>query len=224
MIRVNLSTSWHSARWEVLTSLVTWGHAQTFVFFAAAQGGLRAAAQISAARLLTMPLSLVWSSYANVLRPNASRLIDGPDARHELALLARRSVMLVIVLASGYALLLALAMPLLDRLLFADKFADLTELTWLWLAYFSLTGMTTIASSVLRSTLEFRAIFSIHAICAAIAVSASFASLARGTSAAFIEVLIGVELLLAGLLWRRLRGRLRDFVPGPVPLPAVRES
>ena len=148
VIRANLSTSWHSARWEVLTSLVTWGHAQTFVFFAAAQGGLRAAAQISAARLLTMPLSLVWSSYANVLRPNASRLIDGPDARQELALLARRSVMLVIVLATGYALLLALAMTLLDRLLFADKFADLTELTWLWLAYFSLTGMTTIASSV----------------------------------------------------------------------------
>ena len=36
------------------------------------------------------------------------------DARRELALLARRSVILVIVLAGGYALLLAVALPLLD--------------------------------------------------------------------------------------------------------------
>ena len=102
-LRANLASSWQSARWEVLTSLVSWSHAQTFVFFAAAQGGLRAAAQISAARLLTMPLALVWISYANILRPNASRLLVGPDARHEVALLARRSALLVVVMAGGYA-------------------------------------------------------------------------------------------------------------------------
>jgi O-antigen/teichoic acid export membrane protein len=218
-VRANLSSSWQSARWEVMTSLLTWGHAQTFVYFAAAQGGLRAAAQISAARLLTMPLSLVWSSYANILRPSASRLLDAPEAGREIALLARRSVFLVLVMSGGYAAVLAVTLPLLDSLLFAGKFEGLSSLTWLWLAYFSLTGMTTIAASVLRSALEFRSIFAIQATCAAIAVLASFAGLAFGTSAAFIQVLIGVELLLAILLWRRLRDYLS---PGIVP--AVRET
>jgi O-antigen/teichoic acid export membrane protein len=223
-VRTNVAASWQAARWEVLTSLVAWSHAQTFVYFAAAQGGLRGAAQISAARLLTMPLALVWASYANILRPSASRLLEGADSRHGLMRLARNSALFVIGLAAVYALVLTLALPLLEQLLFAGKIVDLHGLTSLWLVYFTLTGMTTIAASVLRSALRFKMIFAIQALCAACAVLASFAGLAFATPAVFIVVLIAVELLLASLLWRQLHDRLREFAPAAIALPAARQG
>jgi O-antigen/teichoic acid export membrane protein len=223
-VRASVVSSWQAARWEVLTSLVTWSHAQTFVYFAAAQGGLRAAAQISAARLLTMPLALIWASYANILRPSASQLMQGPDGRNAVLRIARRSAIFVASMACGYGLLLMLAMPLLDRILFDGKVDNLTSLTMLWLIYFSLTGMTTVAASVLRSALEFKAVFGIYAVCAGVALGASFVGLAFTTSAAFIVVLIGVELVLAALLWRLLRKRLRAYSSGPLILPIAREA
>ena len=82
-------------------------------------------------------------------------------------------------------------------MLFGGKFAGLSDLTWLWLAYFSLTGMTTIASSVLRSRSN-----STRSSQSRRSAPPSrcwrFAGLARDFRG-FIEVLIGVEVLLARL-------------------------
>lgn len=206
-IRQNLATSWSSARWEVLTSLLTWGHAQTFVYFAAAQGGLVAAAQISAARLITMPLSLVWSSYANILRPEASRLLSSGDSP-KLRRLAARSAMFALGLALAYGLALFLAMPFIEHYVFGRNFEHLRLLSMLWLLYFAFAGLTTIATSLLRSALEFRWLFRTHAFCAALAVAGFFAGLASHTPTSLVIVLIAVEALLAALCWWRLRRQL----------------
>ncbi len=210
-----LSDSWRFARWEVLTSLVTWSHAQTFVFFAALQGGLAAAAEISAARLLTAPLALVWLSYSSILRPEASRLLDTADAHASLSRLAWRSAMFVLSLASIYALALWLAMPMLDSMLFAGNFREVGTLSFLWLAYFALTGMTTIATSLLRSAFEFKALFVLHTSCALVALAAFCAGLAFHTPAAFVIALTVVEALLAALAWRLLRRKLDQRATGP---------
>lgn len=204
-LRRALGTSWSAARWEVVTSLVTFGHAQTFVFFAALQGGLRAAAAISAGRLIVMPLALAWTSYANVLRPWASRVLVGHDAVVEINRLALRSVLLVLAVSLAYALVLAIALPLLDRMLFAGQFPQVATLAYWWLAYFSLAGMTTIATSLLRSSFEFRGLFFIHAACAALALLAFCAGLAFPAPVAFVVGLVLVEAVLAGACWSRLR-------------------
>lgn len=223
-LRTNLGTSWQSARWEVLTSLVTWGHAQSFVYFAALQGGLRAAAAVSAARLITMPLALVWLSYANILRPEASRLLTLPDALARLNRLAWRSALFVASLALGFGLLLLIAMPFIESYVFAGEFHQLESMALLWLAYFALTGMTTIATSLLRSALEFKALFRVHAGCAVVAVASFGAGLGFPTPAVFVIALVIVEALLAGICWWLVRARLRGSVSGALVLPAARET
>jgi O-antigen/teichoic acid export membrane protein len=169
---------------------------------------LSAAAQISAARLLTAPLALVWLSYSSILRPEASRLLAMADARAQLNRLAWRSALFVATLASAYALVLWLAMPLLDTLLFAGRFEEVGGLALLWLAYFALTGMTTIATSLLRSAFEFKALFQLHSWCAGVALTAFCGGLAFHTPAAFVVALTAVEALLAALAWRLLRRTL----------------
>lgn len=219
-IRENLRTSWQSGRWETLISLVTWAHAQTFVYFAALQGGLSMAAEISAARLLTMPLALVWLSYANILRPEASRILADGDLPR-LNRLAWHSTLLVVALALGYGLLLFAAMPLLERYLFAGKFQHLQPLTLLWLAYFALTGMTTIATSLLRSAFEFKALFRIHLICGSIAVLTFVAGLTFSTPTVFVVALALVEALLASLCWRLVRRRFTQRLDSSTRTPSV---
>jgi O-antigen/teichoic acid export membrane protein len=212
-IRHSVAHSWISARWEVLTSLVTWGHAQSFVYFAALQGGLSAAAEVSGARLLTMPLALVWLSYANILRPEASRLLGEGDGVARLNRLAWRSAQFVLALALVYGVALTAALPLLERHVFGAEFQHLGSLTLLWLAYFALTGLTTIATSLLRSAFEFKALFRIHLFCAVIAVSCFCAGLGARTPAVFVVALVLVEAVLAIACWRKLRARLHGAAP-----------
>jgi O-antigen/teichoic acid export membrane protein len=214
--------SWKHARWEVMTSLTTWGHAQTYVFFAALQGGLIAAAEISAARLLTAPLALAWISYANILRPQASRLLTAPDAAAALRRLALRSVAFVFTSSAVYALALWLAMPLLTDLLFAGQFPRVSGMVYLWLGYFALTGLTTIATSLLRSVFEFQSLFRVHLLCAAVAAIALCAGLGVQDPSAFVLALLLVEGLLAALCWWLLHSRLRGGVVADIALTGAR--
>jgi len=202
-VRQDVFFSWNIGRWEVLSSVVSWTYAQSYVYFAALQGGLDAAAEISAARLLAMPLSLLWTSYANVLRPSASRLI-ATGTNLDIRRLVLRSALFVIASSLVYALLIYAALPLLEHSLFAGKFRNLWSLTIWWVAYFMLTGITTVASSVLRSALEFRQVFYRQALSCVAAVVLLTIGLRLNAIESLVIALVIVEFISAGLFWHRL--------------------
>ncbi len=199
----DLVTSWRVGRWDVLGSVVTWGYQQSYVYFAAAHGGLSAAAEVSAGRLLATPLSLTWASYANVLRPKASQLLSA-GAIPELRRLVRLSSAFVVVSSAAYAALALVAMPVIVRILFAGKFEHLPGLTICWVLYSALAGITTVASSVLRSAMQFRGVFARQVICCAAAVL--FLTLATRFEPieSLVIALIAVEAISVALLWHRV--------------------
>jgi O-antigen/teichoic acid export membrane protein len=201
-IRDALSVSWKVARWDVLGSIVTWTYAQSYVYFAALHGGLDAAAEISAGRLLATPLSLMWASYGNVLRPNASRLTSGLHS--ELRKLALRSALFVVGSSLLYALTIFALIPTLNRSLFGGKFEQLVPLTLWWIVYVMLTGISTVASSVLRSALEFRQVFQRQVVSGVAAVALLTMGLKSPAIESLVIALILVEAISAGLFWHRL--------------------
>ncbi len=202
-IRRDVLMSWRMGRWDVLGSVATWAYAQSYVYFAAIHGGLDAAAEISAGRLLATPLSLMWASYANVLRPNASRLL-AKDGRTEIRQLAVRSALFVTGSSLLYAIVLFAVIPFLDRSLFDGKFEHLRSLTVWWIVYFTLTGISTVASSVLRSALEFRQVFHRQVLSCAAAVFLLTVGLRFKPIESLVIALVIVEAISAGLFWHRL--------------------
>jgi O-antigen/teichoic acid export membrane protein len=195
--------SWRMGRWDVLGSVVTWTYAQSYVYFAALHGGLDAAAEISAGRLLASPLALLWASYANVLRPSASRLLAS-GSHLEIRRLATRSALFVAGSSLLYALVAFAVIPILDESLLGGKFEELRPLTLWWIVYFMLTGISTVASSVLRSALEFRQVFNRQALSGAAAVILLTIGLSLPAIESLVIALVIVEVISASLFWHRL--------------------
>jgi len=201
--RRDMLMSWRIGRWEVLSSVVSWTYAQSYVYFAALQGGLDAAAEISAGRLLATPLALMWASYANVLRPNASRLLTN-GSHAEIRKLVLQSTSFVVGASLLYALVIFAAIPALDRSLFGGKFQELRSLAMLWMAYFMMTGITTVAASVLRSALDFRQLFHRQLlICVAAVILLTVGSRLESVEM-LVVVLVVIEAISASLFWHRL--------------------
>jgi len=201
--RQSIAMSWQMGRWEVLGSVLTWGYAQSYVYFAALHGGLDAAAEVAAGRLLATPLSLMWASYANVLRPSASRLL-ATSSYQETNQLALRSTGFVVGSSVLYALVVYFLVPIVNQKLFGNKFDHLQSLSMWWIAYVGLTGITTIASSVLRSGMQFRQVFTRQLITCAIAVLLLSASLKLPGIHSLVVALIAVEMISAIQCWRQM--------------------
>jgi O-antigen/teichoic acid export membrane protein len=202
-IRRDLMMSWRMGRWDVLGSVATWTYAQSYVYFAALHGGLDAAAEISAGRLLATPLALMWASYANVLRPHASLLLVR-DAHSQVRKLAVQSALFVVGTCLLYALVISAAIPMLDHSLFGGKFQHLRSLTIWWTVYFMMTGISTVAASVLRSALEFRQVFHRQLLSCVVAVVMLSIGLKLQSIEALVVALVIVEAISAMLFWHRL--------------------
>jgi O-antigen/teichoic acid export membrane protein len=202
-IKRDVLMSWTMGRWDVLGSVVTWAYAQSYVYFAALHGGLDAAAEISAGRLLATPLALMWASFANVLRPNASRLLAS-GSHLEIRRLAMRSGLFVAGSSLLYALIVFAAIPILDQTFFGGKFEHLRPLTVWWIVYFMFTGLSTVASSILRSALEFRQVFHRQVLSCVAAVILLTVGLRIAAIESLVMALVAVEVVSAALFWRRL--------------------
>jgi O-antigen/teichoic acid export membrane protein len=212
-IKRDLLLSWNMGRWDVLGSVVSWGYQQSYVYFAALHGGLVAAAEISAARLLVTPLALMWASYANVLRPKASQLFAA-GSYTEIRRLAMRSSAFVVCATALFGIGALAAMPFFERYLFSNKFHHLRLLTLCWLVYICLTGLGTVMSSVLRSALEFQQIFHRQVIsCIAAMVLLGLGARYGGIESIVIALTI-VEAISVVLLWERLHRALSPRTDG----------
>jgi O-antigen/teichoic acid export membrane protein len=200
-IRREVALSWNLGRWDVVGSFVTWGYAQSYIYFAALHGGLNGAAEIAASRLLGSPLALMWAAYSNVLRPNASRLLaDGSPA--EVRRVARQYIWLVLALSAAYGLVIFQLIPILEPTLFGGKFPMLRRLSMWWIAYFTLTGISTVAMGILRSALQFRRLFHLQVLSCIAAVALLTASLASPNDASLVIAMILGEAVSAVLFWR----------------------
>jgi len=199
----HLTVSWDIGKWDVLGSIVTWGYQQSYIYFAAGMGGLSAAAEIAAARLLVTPLALLWASFANVLRPKASHLFAVGTSK-EICSLAKHSSVFVLSTSIAYLILLLALLPAMEKTVFGGKFHHLTLLVTWWTIYIALTGQSTIASSILRSALEFRQVFNRQLVSCIAAVGLLSAGSRFGPIESIVIVLVAIEAVSAGLLWHRL--------------------
>jgi O-antigen/teichoic acid export membrane protein len=208
--RESLSMSWQMGRWEVLGSILTWGYAQSYVYFAALHGGLDAAAEVSAGRLLATPLSLMWASYANVLRPSTSKLF-AYGLHRDANQLAIRSAAFVVGSSLLYAMAIYALIPFVNQKLFGGKFQQLQSLSMWWIGYAAMTGLSTVASSLLRSAMKFRQVFTRQLASSVVALVLLTTSLNFKSIASIVIAMIAVEAFSACMLWRRMRVAIHEY-------------
>lgn len=140
---------WACGRWAALGSLVTFLTSNTYPYLAAISFSKAEVADISVARLMSMPIALIGAAWFNLMR---SRLSEWA-AEHRYAVLdstVKRSVVGAAALSVGVAVLISVSGDLVHRF-FGEKYANLRTLNLLWTAQTGLAFIKGIYAATLMT-------------------------------------------------------------------------
>lgn len=213
--RAALARIWRRGRLGLPGALSSWLANYSYLYLAAAWLGVAAAADLNAARLLLMPISLLVVAWSRVARPQLSHHLHHHQ-RSELTHLLVVSCVALTTLAGLYLGILWWALPWLQHTILGPDYATVQGLVLPWGLYFvlytlHLVGAATMLSADRYPQLLTAAVSSLVVLALALVVLLpSWGTVGAIYALALVEVYNLVLLLVWFLpgLWRPAR-------PGP---------
>lgn len=202
-LRAAYAENWQHGRWALLGVVAV--HIQTYssTYMLGAMAGSLAVADLSAARLLLMPFMLIRQGWAQVSVPHGARLRqDGRMRVYVRGLIGACVTGPAMIVA--YAAVLCHLAPLLERILFTDKFDRAFDLVPLWAAVAAAQFIRMNASFGLQVLTQFRLLAMVNTAMMVVTVIAGYVLIRlTGIPGALTAMLLG-EGAMAVLLWAAL--------------------
>lgn len=200
---VGLRALWGCARWALPSVVNSWLYGNAYLFLVERLLSKDAVADLSASRLLLVPMSLLVVGWASAFRPLASRWLANEQVR-QVNRVALRSALVFVVVGIAYGALLHGLMPLLQAGLLGEKYRSAGQLAPLWLLFFMSTAVRTVGmSAMLASSKAFRTLFHYGWAALAVAVPGVWLACIGGNLAGVLLALLAAELVLLALVWWR---------------------
>jgi O-antigen/teichoic acid export membrane protein len=201
----------NQAGWSLPGTAVAWGQSSSYAYAVGLVLGSAAVGEIAASRLFVMPLILTAVAWSRVFLPRAASLLaDGRDAL--LREHCGRALRVAILGSALYLALLAVAFTFGLGQLMPNDYAgcEMQVLAW---AGFAVTNLCrTIASNALVARLEFRLLFAITLVSAAVGLVLVLVLIKPLRQTGAIVGLTSGELVMGILCWRALLERPIDDV------------
>jgi len=160
-----------------------------------------AVADLSASRLLLVPLSLLAVGWSSAFRPRASQWMAAGDVArvHQAAV---QSAWAFVAAGLVYGGLLWAAMPLLQAGLLGEKYITATALVVPWLAFFTIASVRTVGmSSMLASAGAFKTMYGYSWVALSVSVPALLFAGLRNEVALIVSALAATECVLCAIVW-----------------------
>lgn len=198
--RKTLSEAWTLSRWTLPSVVISWGSNWTFVYIVAWMVGVAAAADVSAARLLLMPVALCTVAWTSVFVPRASRWV-GRGELDVVIRVVRWSVLGLWLLILGYTVTLVLAYGLLQTWVLGPEYGGLRTLTLAWALFFLINVLRAAATLSLVGGGHYRALFVYTCIAFVLGIPLVVALTHVYGSLGAVLGLAASEFLLAMIIW-----------------------
>jgi O-antigen/teichoic acid export membrane protein len=197
-----LSEFWACGRWAICGSFVTFLTSNTYPYLAAISFSKSEVADISVARLLSMPIALMGAAWSNLMRARLSQWTA--DHQYEkLDLTVRKSAFAAAMLSILVGIVVYFFGDLI-RFLFGEKYANLRILTLLWTAQTGLAFIKGIyAATLMTGDTGFRDLSRIGVITLATTVVVMLIASTTPYSASIVLALAFLELVQIGLIQRK---------------------
>ncbi|WP_066453705.1 lipopolysaccharide biosynthesis protein [Castellaniella caeni] len=198
--------AWRRGRLGLPGAGLAWGGNYSYLYLAAAWLGATAVAELTASRLLLMPISLCVVAWSRVARPHLGNLVaEGGGGRLRRFLLV--SVAGLLGLSVLYTLALLLAFPWLKVHVLASKYDAVGPLLILWGIYFAVYSVRRVGTDALlgRDRYGFmlvESVLSFSAILLMLKLAVGRYGL-PGAIIAMIAVEIFSFILTWGMVWRQ---------------------
>lgn len=194
------SQLWARGKWALPGALVAWFTNYSYLFLAAAFLGITASADLNAARLLLMPVSLCVLAWSRIARPVASRLYAAKNWQH-LNRLAWMSVIGMEVIIAVYVTVLWLLLPWLQSHVLGPQYHNTSPLILAWGFYFAVNAARWIGSSWLSSNDQYRQLLISGVASLIVMLIASLALIPLYGAKGAVAALIIVEVFDLVLIW-----------------------
>jgi O-antigen/teichoic acid export membrane protein len=203
-IKENNLENWKFGKWALAGVLVTHIQHYSYLYLLGAMLGSVAVAEVSAGRLLLMPLLLAQAGWCKIAIPHGSKLRE----QDRLSRLFKEQIVVSIFLVLAIALytyVLTMSFPLIQDLFLTDKYEKSSELLWYWAAIMAMSFIALNASNGLQVLGQFRFISKVNFITMLITVGCAYTFIhSHAIKGGLTALLIG-ETALALFLWIHFR-------------------
>lgn len=194
-IREGYRENWQYGKWALLGVLITHTQDYSYIYLLGGMLGSVAVADVSAARLLLMPLALAEMGWSKVVIPHGSKLRE----QNQLNALFKNQVLASMIFTlsiAAYVALLLTFFGVLESFLLSDKYAESRDYILLWGAIFIVRFITLNASYGLQVTKKFDTIAKANFVTMLIAVPCTYFLIKwYGIEGGLISLIIGGSLL-----------------------------
>jgi O-antigen/teichoic acid export membrane protein len=154
----DLQALWKLSRWALVGAIIAWSVNNGYLYFAGGFLGVAALADLNAARLLLIPISIVAMAWGRVARPALGKTIVAKDWGG-LRRLIVLSTLAMEVFALVYVAMLLWGFPWLSANLFGEKYQHISGLLLLWSIYFAVNCARNVGTTTLISFGAYRVLF-----------------------------------------------------------------
>jgi O-antigen/teichoic acid export membrane protein len=199
-VKESYRENWKYGRWSLVGVLITHVQSYSYLYLLGLFAGSVAVADVSASRLLMMPLILLQAGWAKIILPYGARLRENNQNR----LFFKKQVwisMLFTIATLMFVGALFLCSGLIKQFLFSEKYATVFEYLGLWGAVFIIRFLNMNASYGLQVLKKFDLISKANFVTMLTTlIGAWFLIQNNGIRGGLIALIIG-ESFLAILLW-----------------------
>lgn len=200
-VRSVLPEFWSCIKWALPSVVVTWAYANAFIYLIDMYMGKEAVADVSASRLLIMPISLLVTGWAAAFRPRAGRLLALRQTG-QIDKAMRWSAASFMVVGAMYGAILAVLYPLAITRFLGEKYGGLELLAAAWLLFFTVTAVRSVGmAAMLASKFSFRPLFLYGVATLLVALLCCTVAARSGTSEYVILGLTVAEVFLGTIIW-----------------------
>ncbi|MBW2202653.1 MAG: hypothetical protein JRF52_00805 [Deltaproteobacteria bacterium] len=198
-VKESYRENWEFGKWALLGVLVTHMQNHSYLYLLGILVGADAVADVSAARLLLMPLLLFQVGWNKVAIPHGSKLREEGKARHFFKEQALVCIVFVLGVV-GYVTCLLFFSDFLKGVLFTEKYSRSLSYIRLWGAVFALGFVMGNASSGLQVMKNFRIISIVNIPTMIVTVGCAYGLIqVYGIKGGLVALATGQALLAAGL-------------------------
>ena len=199
-IKSSYSENWKYGKWSLIGVTVTHVQSYSYLYLLGIIVSSVAVADVSAARLLLMPLILATTGWKKVILPHGSKLREN----NRLPRLFKEQIIIsvvYVVIVTSFVFILIFLKPVLLKIILSNKYANSFDYIFYWGAIFSIGFISLNASLGLQILKNFKVISIVNSFTMLVTVLlAYFLIYSNGIKGGLIALLIG-QTISAIILW-----------------------
>ena len=199
-IKSSYSENWQYGKWSLIGVTVTHIQTYSYLYLLGIMVSSVAVADVSAARLLLMPLILAPAGWRKVILPHGSKLRE----KNRLPRLFKEQVIVSVVfvfLVTSFVFVLIFLKPVLLKIILSNNYANSFDYIFYWGAIFSIGFISLNANIGLQVLKNFKVISIVNSFTMLVTVLlAYFLIYSNGIKGGLIALLIG-QTISAIILW-----------------------